>query len=162
MAHLASGCCHCAHCGKSSLTSTAIYSHMGIYNLALFCVFIVLTVENVYWWILLSTVTCICIIWHYFDFIALTVENVYWQIMLLTVTWICIIWRYFNFIELTVENVCFRTLLSTVTWIWWGESLTINLKTVDTSVLTMFNIIIFDVVTPYMHFTIHNPSNFYK
>ena len=48
MAHLASGCCHCAHCGKSSLTSTAIYSHMGIYNLALFCVFIVLTVENVY------------------------------------------------------------------------------------------------------------------
>ena len=42
----------------------------------------------------------------------------------------------------------------------WGESLTINLKTVDTPVLTMCHIIIFNVVTPYMHFTIHNPSHF--
>ena len=30
----------------------------------------------------------------------------------------------------------------------WGESWTINLKTVDTPVLTMFHITIFDVVTP--------------
>ena len=40
--------------------------------------------------------------------------------------------------------------------------MTINLKTVETPVLTMFLIIIFDVVTPYMHFTIHNPSHFTK
>ena len=46
--------------------------------------------------------------------------------------------------------------------IWWGESLTINLKTVDTPVLTMLNIKFLNVVTPYMHFTMHNPSHFYK
>ena len=28
--------------------------------------------------------------------------------------------------------------------------------------LTMFHIIIFDDVTPYMHFTIHKPSHLYK
>ena len=44
----------------------------------------------------------------------------------------------------------------------WGESLTINLKTVDTPFCTMFHTIVFDVVTPYMHFTIHYPSYLYK
>ena len=35
-------------------------------------------------------------------------------------------------------------------------------KTVDTPFFTMFHTKVFDVVTPYMHFTIHYPSYFYK
>ena len=38
MAHLGSGCCLCAHCGKHFMRSTDIYHHMGMYHLALFCV----------------------------------------------------------------------------------------------------------------------------
>ena len=43
-----------------------------------------------------------------------------------------------------------------------GESLTINLKAVIPLILTMLYLIIFDVVTPYMHLSIHYPSYFYK
>ena len=40
--------------------------------------------------------------------------------------------------------------------------ISVSYDEVDTPVLTMFHILIFDVVTPYMHITIHNPSHFYK
>ena len=47
-------------------------------------------------------------------------------------------------------------------YIRWGESLIINLKTVILLILTLLYLIIFDVATPYMHFSIHYPSNFSK
>ena len=46
--------------------------------------------------------------------------------------------------------------------IWHGSKSRSSFKSVIPLVLTMFYIIIFDVVTSYMHFTIHNPSRFYK
>ena len=40
-------CLNCAHCGKCLWMNCTLYRHMIMYQLALFCVFIVLTVENV-------------------------------------------------------------------------------------------------------------------